>query len=323
MEHLLPVLRCPRDVGTLERVSEDELACGAGHKYPIIRGIPVLLVPEDDPTRYAADTVALLGGQDLPSTEPSNGIDPYVADVLPSTNGYLYRTARLTRYPIPEIRLPNGEGRMLVDVGAGWGRWSISAARAGYRVIAIDPLYQMCAAALRVSRSLRIPIDVVCADATHLPIADRKVDVVFSYSVLQHFAKEVARNAIAEASRVARDEGTVLIQLPNARGARQLINRARQALGRGDAEHHFRVRYWTPAEIERVFGRLIGPTSVEVDGFLSLDAQRADFDILSPAARVVVSTSEVLRWTARRFPPLLAVADSLYARSTVRHSGPS
>jgi uncharacterized protein YbaR (Trm112 family) len=62
VEHLLPVLRCPRDVGTLERVSEDELAYGAGHKYPIIREIPVFLVPEDDPTRYAADTVALLGG---------------------------------------------------------------------------------------------------------------------------------------------------------------------------------------------------------------------------------------------------------------------
>lgn len=71
----------------------------------------------------------------------SDEIDPFVQEQVPYTNGFLYRPLqyKLSRYPIPELRLEPGEGTRFLDIGCNWGRWSIAAARKGYRVSAIDP----------------------------------------------------------------------------------------------------------------------------------------------------------------------------------------
>src|SRR5207237_10936347 len=47
--------------------------------------------------------------------------------------------------------------------------------------------------------------------------------------------------------------------------------------------------------LERVFTEIVGPTSINVDGFLSLNARREDVDLLLPLQRSVVLVSERLR----------------------------
>ena len=64
------------------------------------------------------------------------------------------------------------------------------------------------------------------ADARYLPFPESTFDVVFSYSVLQHFEKQDARVALAEAARVLTVSGTSMIQLPNAFGLRNMLNQA-------------------------------------------------------------------------------------------------
>ena len=81
------------------------------------------------------------------------------------------------------------------------------------------PQLDLVLAAARISRQLDLDVVAVCGDATALPFVDDVFDVVFAYSVLQHFAKPAARAALAEMRRVARRDGTVLVQVANRWGA--------------------------------------------------------------------------------------------------------
>lgn len=80
-DDLLTILRCPHcvsgstrrpgaDPGRLELVKENWLVCqepGCGRKYPIVDGIPVMLI--DAGSRWVNTTV-----EDLPVTPPANAV---------------------------------------------------------------------------------------------------------------------------------------------------------------------------------------------------------------------------------------------------------
>lgn len=244
-------------------------------------------------------------------------IDPFVQERIPYTNGFLYRPLqfRLSRYPVPELRLEPGSGKRLLDIGCNWGRWSIAAARKGYVVSGVDPSPQAVLAARRVAEQLALDIDYRSGSGEIIPYAENTFDVVFSYSVLQHLAKERVREAIAEVNRILKPGGVVLIQMPNWLGIRSLYHQARRGFR---AERNFEVRYWGVEELRQTFGA-IGDVGLSVDGFFGLGIQPADVDLLPRRYRAVVHTSEALRRATRYLPFLLYVADSLYV--TVRKPG--
>jgi SAM-dependent methyltransferase len=314
------LLACPVDKQHLQAASGD-LSCPSGHRYPLVGEVAVLLRqdvtdshPYFDETRRAAR-----GGDAKPdtATKPKqDGVDPFVQQEIVKTNGILYRNAlgALGRYPIPNIPLPEGSDARLLDVGCNWGRWSMAASRRGYRAIGIDPSLAAVEAAYRVSRQINAPADFLVGDGRHLPFPDHSFDVVFSYSVLQHFSKDDARDSIREAARVTRPGGTVLIQLANLLGVRQLYNQARDLARREQGQ--FRVRRWTPREMLSAFNDLVGPARLTADGFFSLNAQVTDVDLMSPLPKMVVRSSEALKGLAARFHPLSLLADSVFIEAT-------
>jgi SAM-dependent methyltransferase len=318
---LFTVLACPADRGPLAR-QNDSLRCSAGHEFPIVEGVPVLLLDRPDHTHeYAEQTLeALRSGAGSAPSEPDadDGIDSFVQGEILGTSGFLYAhlQGRLPRYPIPQMRLPRGDGKTLLDLGCNWGRWTLAAARAGYRPVGIDPSLRAALAGRRVARQLGLDVGFVVGDGRALPFADQAFDVAFSYSVLQHFAKDDARATLAEMARVTTPGGKVLVQMPNLLGIRQMYNCARQALRR--ERHRFRVRYWLPWELRRTFEDLVGPARVSVDGFFSLNPQATDLDLLTPLGAKVVRASEALRRLSQRIRPLGLVADSLYVESVNR-----
>src|SRR5204863_8472237 len=134
----------------------------------------------------------------------------------------------LDRYPIPVLRLPDGGGRRLLDVGCSWGRWSMAAARNGYRVVGIDPSLGAVMAARRVARDLKFDASFVVGDARFLPFVQDSFDTVFSYSVIQHFSKVDAKQAIGEIARVLAHGGTTKVQMPSQLGIRCLYHQFRR-----------------------------------------------------------------------------------------------
>jgi SAM-dependent methyltransferase/uncharacterized protein YbaR (Trm112 family) len=310
-------LVCPRDRNPL-RLDDSHATCPAGHEYPVVSGVPVLLDDEGRPTHPVAKRSIRLAEEGVPEVDDRTGaIDPVVQDAIAATCGVLYRPliGRMTEYPIPRLRLPEGEGRRFLEIGSHWGRWCVAAHRRGYEPVGLDPSLEAVLAARRVARQLEVEIDYVVGDGRHLPFTDESFDVVFSYSVFQHFAKDDTAAAFREIGRVLKPGGTSLIQMANVWGLRSLWNQARERRFREQREV-FDVRYWSPRELERELAEAVGPTDIFVDGFFTLNPQPADLPLLSRRHRAVVRTSETLRRASDRFRPLRMAADSLYAAST-------
>ena len=169
-------------------------------------------------------------------------------------------------------------------------------------------------AARRVAGQLGVEAEYVVADARELSFEDGSFDAVFSYSVLQHLAKEDVPRVVAEVRRVLRPAGVVWVEMPNARGTLNLVRQARRGFSAGSGQD---VRYWTLGELRRAFGA-IGPVAITADGFLTINPQAADLDLLPARSRAVVRVSEALRRASERIPPLVQMADSVvvHARKT-------
>ena len=305
-------LVCPEHGLRLERFA-DKLECLRGDSYPIVQEVPVLLPLSISPTQSEIAERSR-AGHITPHDPPAEGIHPHVMQDIGATGGRLYQKLgrRLTRYPIPDLRLPAGRDETLLDIGCNWGRWTISAARRGYRAVGIDPNLDAVLAARQVAASLNVVADFVVGDARRLPFESDTFDVCFSYSVLQHFSKSDATAALDQIQRVLRQGGTSLIQMPNGRG---LVSFATQARRRFREPTDFDVRYWTPTELTRTFTRHIGPSTLECDTYLGLGAQPSDADLLPPTRRAFVHLSERLRKVTELFKPAMYFADSLYVRS--------
>jgi ubiquinone/menaquinone biosynthesis C-methylase UbiE/uncharacterized protein YbaR (Trm112 family) len=313
-------LVCPRDKSDL-RVERDHLRCPHHHAYPIIDGVPIMLI-DDVPQTLPDLTERTLSASSLngasASLDAANGaVEPFVQQTIVGTNGNLYGriAGKLPRYPIPAMRLPPArEGaRALLDLGCNWGRWSIAAARRGYQPVGMDPGLESILPARRIARRLGAEARFLVGDARYIPFRSDRFDVVYSYGVLQHFSPADAKLAIAEAARVAAPHATVLIQMAARYGLLSMLQQAR----RGFREPRgFEVRYWKPAAIEAAFRSLIGPTKLSADGYFTLNPQPSDLDLLPFHGRRIVGLSEAIRALSRRSPALIRLADSIFASST-------
>lgn len=315
----LPPLSCPVDRSPC-RIEGAQVLCAQGHSYPILEGIPIMLREDVEPTHpYMGETLRLKekeGRGEGVSEQRGEGLDPFVVKELVASCGLLYRKVqgRLSRYPIPEdLPVPEGEGKWFLDIGSNWGRWAIAAARKGYRVVGLDPSLRALLAMGRVGASLGYELFAVSGDARYLPFPEGYFDLVFSYSVFQHFAKEAARRAVEEAVRVCKPGGTILFQMPNRFGLRQMYHEVRFYLR--PSNDPFRVRYWTPWELKALGSRL-GRCELMVDGFFSLNPRPGDADLLPWYYALGVRLSTWLKGCSRIFPGLMLLADSLWVKVT-------
>lgn len=331
-------LVCPRDHRPLSDLN-GVLQCPAGHTYPVVDGIPVMLI-SDVPQTFAAAAASLarassqaadlrapdlylesveisdeekLGVLQLATRKPV--VDPVVAYLVAATNGLMYRhlIGRLESYPIPEIDLPPGDGRPLLDIGCSWGRWSFAAARRGYRVVGIDPSLGAVMAARRVARQLKLPATFVVGDARHLPFGAGAFAIVFSYSVIQHFSRADATRAVEEIGRVLRPGGQARVQMPTRFGLRCLYHQARRGFRDGDG---FEVRYWGTGELSRMFSERVGQSRLEVDGYFGIGLQQGDAQLMTLPRRAVLRASKAMTALSGRLPWLIRVADSVYVQAT-------
>jgi ubiquinone/menaquinone biosynthesis C-methylase UbiE len=248
------------------------------------------------------------------ASRPEHKIDPVVSYLVSATNGHAYKhlIGSLEEYPIPEIRMPQGRGESLLDVGCGWGRWCISAAKKGHRVVGIDPSLGAVMAARRVAGQLGLEIKYVVGDARFLPFRAATFERVFSYSVLQHFSRENAAQSVREIGRVMKPGGSAVVQMPNALGARCLYHQARRGFRKAT---EFEVRYWSIPALRKLFSSYIGPTDVTADCFFGIGLQYSDLRLMPMTHKAVMLTSELLRKVSKIARPITYLADSVYLSS--------
>lgn len=331
---------CPVDHLPLQYLN-GTLVSSAGREYPVVEGVPVMLVDEVEQTiGVASASLARAKGENdvvdhrasdlyLESLGISEAekegiihlasqkdikIDPVVAFIIGATSGYSYKQliGNLNSYPIPELRLPDARGEWFLDLGCNWGRWCVAAARKGYAVVGIDPSLGAIMAARRVAQEIGLSIRYLVGDARYLPFKRSSFDTIFSYSVLQHLSKDNVRKALTEVARVLKPCGMSLIQMPNFLGIRSLQHQFKRRFRKA---RDFEVRYWSLTELKEAFGGLIGDTKIHVDCYFGLGLQKADIDYMPPKLRLLIHLSEILRKISEKIRLLKYIADSVYVKS--------
>jgi SAM-dependent methyltransferase/uncharacterized protein YbaR (Trm112 family) len=331
---LLSLLACPRDRAEL-RLEGRHLCCPHGHKYPIVDGVPVLLLGEQQQTIDIAKASlgAAESGVGYPiyvdtlglSAEERRGverdwnaeakIDAVISYLVGATSGWGYTelVGRLKSYPIPDIPVGEGDGKFLLDVGSNWGRWSISAGRKGWRVIGVDPSLGAILAAQRAFVGQGLDVAFICGDARYLPLKNDLFQCVFSYSVIQHFSEADAASAIAEVGRVLSKGGLAKIQMANKNGMRSTYTRTRRDYLNSGL---FRVRYWSLTGLRSIFEQYIGPTTLMAEAFGGLGLLAEDRRWVSNKAKILIRISTVLKRLSTFVKLLIRWADSVYVVST-------
>ena len=191
-EVLSQAIVCPRDKLPLKRKGPF-LLCPNGHDYPIVHGVPVLLVAGCEQTIDVANASLAVARRVATGETPEDplftatlgineeerqgvlaevrqagaSVDPVAKFMIGATNGILYRDliGKIGEYPIPGLRLSRGVGKQLLDVGCNWGRWSVAAARLGYRAVGLDPSLGAVLAARRITKQLGLEAHFVVGDA--------------------------------------------------------------------------------------------------------------------------------------------------------------
>lgn len=328
----------PVDQSSLS-LQSGRLRSAGGRTYPVVDGIPIMLVPSERQTIGVARATldrATRASEAVDNRNPSlyletlginesekkrllelvdaghNVVDPVVSVLIGATSGHAYThligSSRLGRYPIPDIGLPCGTGKRLLDLGCSWGRWCVAAAQAGYDVVGLDPSLGAVAAARRVATDLSVDVKYVVGDARCLPFRTSTFDVVHSYSVLQHFPKADAGRAFSEAARVLTQGGLAAVQLAHAVGLRSFYHQLRRKF-REPVD--FEVRYWSMAEMREVLSGKFSSSRIISDGFFGLGLRWEDRSYMPATKRGVLLASEVLKRASRLITPLCSISDSL------------
>ena len=310
-------LVCPKDKLSLE-LSENNLICANGHVYPVVEGIPIMLPNDITHTHIGVSrkTFDLVKSATFKSPDPLLGeneeVDRFVQKEIAGSNSNLYRASigKLKEYPIPQLPLPDGNNKYLLDVGCNWGRWCIAASNKGYQPVGIDPSLEGIMAANRVAKQLGKTIKYVVADSRYMPFRDNFFDTVYSYSVLQHFAKENVKASLVEINRVLKSGGQSKIQMLNTYGLRGLLVQIRRGFRKAT---DFQTRYWTPADLQKTFDGLIGESKLVVASFFT-QGQPSDKNLFLWRHRLIVNISELLKLI--KITALVNLADNVFVIST-------
>src|SRR5205807_386542 len=108
------------------------------------------------------------------------------------------------------------DGRVVADLGAGAGRFTLFAARRAARVIAVDAVPALLERLERHAREQGVTnIQARRGSFTHLPLADGAVDVAIACSSLTSHAPWGGEAALREAQRVVHPGGELVVIWPD------------------------------------------------------------------------------------------------------------
>ncbi len=123
---------------------------------------------------------------------------PYLLDVV--------RAERVYKALDPEPKM------MVLDLGCGWGVWSVALMEEGLRMVAVDLPNEDFFEAHKSAKINNLPIDFLIADGQALPFRNNTFDGVIMLDVLEHIPDD--RKAIQDSKRVIKNGGAIIGTVP-------------------------------------------------------------------------------------------------------------
>jgi SAM-dependent methyltransferase len=178
-------LQCPACHSAVV-VGDGEVVGSCGHRWPIARGVPILLM--DERSVFSVEEIARL----RPTATERRGLRKFVPSIT-------VNTAATKNYLELSERLRSAGFRRVLVLGAGEGGNGEGVLRdGGFDVVRSD-------VAIGVGTA-------VAFDAHDIPFQDASFDCVVMQAVLEHVADP--ERCVAEAGRILRDGGLVYAETP-------------------------------------------------------------------------------------------------------------
>ena len=241
------------------------------------------------------------------------GILKYVEKILMGTSGILYKDINnLKKYPIANIPFNKQTSKKLffLDVGCGWGRWTINAAQKNFKCIGIDVSIHSLIAAKKICHQLNIEdCYFICCDVKTMPLKNNSFDRVFSFSFLQHFSEKNLNIILINTFNKMKDKGVFKTQMVNKFSVRGIYNNFKIKFFRENMiktgkmdkrvdEDNFTVRYFSISKINKVFRQYYLLKKIENYSFFT-QAQYSDFRIFSKKFKLFLIISNFLNYISK------------------------
>lgn len=200
----LDALRCPADAGPLRTESDASLICACCERsFPVVDGIPCLLPAETGSTEREAEDAAAERRQ---------------RDREASLYDRLVGLRLFSALEVPALLRPLRAGALdqVVEIGCGTGRMTLPLATTGARVIAADHSLESLRRLRGKLKGMRVEgrVQVVQADAAHLPVEAGWATCGLASGVLQHLPSDAYRSrAVAELARVLEPVGRLAVSV--------------------------------------------------------------------------------------------------------------
>ena len=218
------LLQCPNCKYEKLILNEKELVCSqCKEQYPIIFDIPILITKskcEKLGLNYHDTNIQneIINSNDFQKN--NNGILNYIKNILRGTNGILYgKIKEPKKYPfanVPFSKIEKNSKEILLDIGCGWGRWTINAAQKNYTSVGIDLSLKSLMIARTICKELNIQnCDFICCDVLDLPLKKNLFDKVYSFSFLQHFSENNLRTILRNISLTMKQNSIFKTQMIN------------------------------------------------------------------------------------------------------------
>jgi SAM-dependent methyltransferase len=169
---------------------------------------------------------------DLPFIKVPDDMSP---EEMPDLLRYWYLGSRarhhmmLRRFAEVDAEIPRVENANHLDIGSAWGYNVLALAKLGIRATGMDLVVDQFDAGARVARANDLPLDVVGADAAHLPFTDASFTSISMVETLEHVFEADRDRVLAECRRVLADDGRLILSTPN-HGS--LVERAKRVVVR-------------------------------------------------------------------------------------------
>lgn len=299
---LIKYLICPKCKSKKIKKFNSKIIClSCNDKYPIIYEIPILITKKKCRELNLSYHKKNFKKKVLNNNFKLNkfGIIENLNDVIMSTSGLLYyKSKNIKNYPIPEIPFPKliknkNKNKSLLDIGCGWGRWSINAANKGYEVIGIDISIENLILAKKISESFKLKnCNFICCDVLDLPLKENTFDQVFSFSFLQHFSQNKLEIILKNISNKMKSKSIFKTQMVNKFALRSIYNIFKIKFTKQKVLNDFDVRYFSIQKINRIFSKYFKVKNFENYSFFT-QAPISDYNILSLKSKLFLNISKI------------------------------
>lgn len=285
--------------------------------YPIIYGIPILITKKKClrlNLNYHKKNFEkkILNNKNF--EENKFGIIKDLKNILMSTSGFLYdKVSDIIKYPIATIpfsKLYKNKNEKLLDIGCGWGRWTISSAKKGYESVGIDISINSLIIAKKISEKLNLKnCNFICCDVLDLPFKENTFDKVFSFSFLQHFSQKNLETILKNIVNKMKASSTFKTQMVNKYAFRSVYNIFKKKFFKRETTKNFDVRYFSIRKLNKIFNQYFIIKKIENYSFFT-QAQTTDYNIMSLKSKFFLNMSKALNFIASYLKFLKYISDN-------------